>query len=188
MEHDLVCFHDGSKATKSFVAFCVSQIKMMVESSHGWPAVLHLIEMSRTGETTSVAEFSPFYLKRLGAMGVLIQEEKSFRLNPVFRHVLLIAEAQNNIYQTVFDKLVFDKDPESSTTDENTETPAEPDESVEDDKPRFILFGMDPLFKKLTFSFEYYSSSTGAYSNIEYKPDAEFAIPETVIGFLKSIE
>jgi hypothetical protein len=188
MEHDLVCFHDGSKATKSFVAFCVSHIKMMVAGSDGWPVILHLIELSRTDNITSAAEFSPIYLRRLTVLGILIQEEKHYRLNPVFRHVLLIAEAQNNIYQTVFDKLVFDKDPETSDA-ESPETPEEPDESETEDKPpRFIIFGMEPLFKKLTFTFEYYSSSTGAYSNIDYKPDTEFTIPETVIGFLKSIE
>ena len=188
MEHDLVCFRDGSKATKSFVAFCVSQIKMMVESRDGWPVILHLIEMSRTGQATSTSHFSPLYVKRLVALGILVAEEKQYQLNPVFRQVLLIAEAQNTMYQTIFDKLVFDKDPDSAESDGNENVELTNDTPEDDEKPHIIIFGMEPLFKKLRFTFEYYSSSTGMYSNIEYKPDTEFTIPETVIGFLKSID
>jgi hypothetical protein len=185
MGHDLVCFRDGSKASKSFVALCVSQIKMMVMSQDGWPVIMHLIEMSQSNQPTSAAQFGSMYLKRLVAVGVLVKDHKCYHINPIFRQVLLVAEAQNNIYQTVFDKVVYDKDPEPTEEElDETEDPTDSEETI----PKFIIFGAEPLFKKLSFTFEFYDSQTGAYSNIDYKPDTEFAIPETVIGFLKSIE
>lgn len=126
MDHDLVCFRDGSKATKSLVALCVSQIKMMVLSPDSWPILLHLIEISQHQRGTSKAQFSPMLLKRLVTLGILTKHDAGYNLHPVFRNVVLEAEHQNNMYAVIYDKLVYNRNPDE---------PAPAEKSVLDDGP-----------------------------------------------------
>jgi hypothetical protein len=73
--------------------------------------------------------------------------------------------------------------------DKHPEKPKE-EEGGPFDKPEgvsiFFLNG-PPLFDKLQLQLEFYDSQTQTYSNIEYKPDHEFAIPDGVRSFIQSL-
>ena len=177
MDYDLVCFRDGSKATKSLVGLFVSQIKMMSVSPDGWPVLLHLLEICQHQQGTSKQQFSAIHLKRLVSFGILIKRDGGYDVHPIFRHVLLEAERQNNIYTVVYNKLVYNQTPE--------EPADEGPEDEEEEAPQ--IYGPPPLFKQLKFDFVYYNSRTGRYSDLEYKPDAEFDIPAAVRGFINTL-
>lgn len=186
MDHVLVCFRDGTKATKSYVAYCVSQIKTLVQSPELWPVALHLIEMSQHNQPTSVAQFSKFFIKQAVSLGLLEKVGAKFVLRPAFRQVLLEAERQNNIYATIYDKVIYNRDPQPPT-DTTDKQDAEVTETPEEAQGIVIYLGGPPLFKTLTYEFAYYDCQTGTYSDIECKPDAEFDIPNGIVDFLKSL-
>jgi hypothetical protein len=179
MGYDFVCFSDGTKAPKSAVGFCVAQIKALLREATLLPVVLHLIELSERNQGTSFATFSRLHIKQLVALGILEQGSAGYMVNAVFRNVLLEANRQNNMYDIIFDKVMYDKVPEK---------PQEEDGGPFD-KPEGIVFYIDgpPLFEKLQFQLEFYDSQSLTYSNIEYKPDHEFAIPDGVRSFIQSL-
>jgi len=194
MDHALVCFRDGTKATKSYIAFCVSQIQQMVQNTEIWPVVLHLIEMSQHNQPTSFEQFSKAHIQHLGKLGILRKTNAGYTMQPVFRQVLLEAEQQNNIYSIIYDKLIYDRNPvQTSDTAASTEK-ADGIEAIEGAEDAtgaeeiLMVFGRSPLFKRLKFQFVYYDPKTGTYSDIEYKPDAEFAIPDPIVAFLRSLD
>ena len=181
MGYDFVCFSDGTKATKSAVGFCVAQIKVLLKSPEQLPVVLHLIELSERNQGTSFATFSRLHIKQLLDLGILERGSAGYTVNAVFRNVLLEANRQNNMYDIIFDKVMYDKVPEK---------PQEEPEAGPFDKPEGIpmfVFGDQPLFEKLQFQLEFYDSQSLTYSNIEYKPDHEFAIPDGVRSFIQSL-
>lgn len=187
MEYDLVCFKDGTKASKSFVAFCVTQIKQMAYSHDGLVVLMYLIELSRNHKNTPLGRNQ---MRQLRNLGIIEKDETRIVLNPVFTQVLTEADRQNNMYETIYNKLVYDKDPEKTPKEENTPDSKDADEkdSPFDEQPMQVIFiGMKPLFEKLVMTFEYYNSRTGQYSNIDYKPDDEFELPTTVRSFLQSL-
>lgn len=179
MGYDFVCFSDGTKAPKSAVGFCVAQIKALLREATLLPVVLHLIELSERNQGTSFATFSRLHIKQLVALGILEQGSAGYMVNAVFRNVLLEANRQNNMYDIIFDKVMYDKVPEK---------PQEEDGGPFD-KPEGIVFYIDgpPLFEKLQFQLAFYDSQSQTYSNIEYKPDHEFAIPDGVRSFIQSL-
>ena len=179
MGYDFVCFSDGTKATKSAVGFCVAQIKVLLKSPEQLPVVLHLIELSERNQGTSFATFSRLHIKQLLDLGILERGTAGYMVNAVFRNVLLEANRQNNMYDIIFDKVMYDKVPEK---------PQEEDGGPFD-KPEGIVFYIDgpPLFEKLQFQLAFYDSQNQTYSNIEYKPDHEFAIPDGVRSFIQSL-
>lgn len=179
MSYDFVCFSDGTKAPKSAVGFCVAQIKALLREATLLPVVLHLIELSERNQGTSFATFSRLHIKQLVALGILEQGSAGYMVNAVFRNVLLEANRQNNMYDIIFDKVMYDKVPEK---------PQEEDGGPFD-KPEGIVFYIDgpPLFEKLQFQLAFYDSQNQTYSNIEYKPDHEFAIPDGVRSFIQSL-
>lgn len=179
MGYDFVCFSDGTKAPKSAVGFCVAQIKALLREATLLPVVLHLIELSERNQGTSFATFSRLHIKQLVALGILEQVSAGYMVNAVFRNVLLEANRQNNMYDIIFDKVMYDKVPEK---------PQEEDGGPFD-KPEGIVFYIDgpPLFEKLQFQLAFYDSQSQTYSNIEYKPDHEFAIPDGVRSFIQSL-
>lgn len=179
MGYDFVCFSDGTKAPKSAVGFCVAQIKALLREATLLPVVLHLIELSERNQGTSFATFSRLHIKQLVALGILEQGSAGYMVNAVFRNVLLEANRQNNMYDIIFDKVMYDKVPEK---------PQEEDGGPFD-KPEGIVFYIDgpPLFEKLQFQLAFYDSQNQTYSNIEYKPDHEFAIPDGVRSFIQSL-
>lgn len=180
MGYDFVCFSDGTKATKSAVGFCVAQIKALLREATLLPVVLHLIELSERNQGTSFATFSRLHIKKLVALGILEQGSAGYMVNAVFRNVLLEANRQNNMYDIIFDKVVYDKHPEKPKEEEG-----EPfDES---DGVPVIYIGGPPLFDKLHLQLAFYDSQNQTYSNIEYKPDHEFAIPDGVRSFIQSL-
>jgi hypothetical protein len=187
MEYDLVCFKDGTKAPKSFVAFCVTQIKQMSGAQDGLVVLMYLIELSRDHKNTPLGRNQ---MRQLLNMGIIEKEGTSFVLNAVFKQVLIEADRQNTMYETIYNRLVYDKDPEKVTDDANTPDDNDADEkdSPFDEQPMQIFYiGMKPLFEKLVIQFEYYNSQTGQYSNIDYKPDEEFELPNTVRSYLQSL-
>lgn len=186
MEYDLVCFKDGTKASKSFVAFCVTQIKQMSGVQDGLVVLMYLIELSRNHKNTPLGRN---HMRQLLNMGIIEKEGTSFVLNPVFKQVLIEADRQNTMYETIYNKLIYDKDPEKEVkADHEDNKDADDKDSPFDEQPMQILFfGMKPLFEKLVIQFEYYNSCTGEYSNIEYKPDEEFELPNTVRSYLQSL-
>ena len=179
MGYDFVCFSDGTKATKSAVGFCVAQIKVLLKSPEQLPVVLHLIELSERNQGTSFATFSRLHIKQLLDLGILERGAVGYTVNAVFRNVLLEANRQNNMYDIIFDKVMYDKSPEK---------PQEEDGGPFD-KPEGIVFYIDgpPLFEKLQLQLAFYDSQSLTYSNIEYKPDHEFAIPDGVRSFIQSL-
>lgn len=179
MGYDFVCFSDGTKAPKSAVGFCVAQIKALLREATLLPVVLHLIELSERNQGTSFATFSRLHIKKLVALGILEQGSAGYMVNAVFRNVLLEANRQNNMYDIIFDKVMYDKSPEK---------PQEEDGGPFD-KPEGIVFYIDgpPLFEKLHLQLAFYDSQNQTYSNIEYKPDHEFAIPDGVRSFIQSL-
>ena len=179
MGYDFVCFSDGTKATKSAVGFCVAQIKVLLKSPEKLPVVLHLIELSERNQGTSFATFSRLHIKQLLDLGILERGAVGYTVNAVFRNVLLEANRQNNMYDIIFDKVMYDKSPEK---------PQEEDGGPFD-KPEGIVFYIDgpPLFEKLQLQLAFYDSQSLTYSNIEYKPDHEFAIPDGVRSFIQSL-
>ena len=181
MGYDFVCFSDGTKATKSSVGFCVAQIKVLLKSAEQLPVVLHLIELSERNQGTSFATFSRLHIKQLLDLGILERGTVGYTVNAVFRNVLLEANRQNNMYDIIFDKVLYDKSPEK---------PQEEPEAGPFDKPEgmpMFVFGDQPLFEKLQLQLEFYDSQSLTYSNIEYKPDHEFAIPDGVRSFIQSL-
>jgi hypothetical protein len=180
MGYDFVCFSDGTKATKSAVGFCVAQIKVLLKSAEQLPVVLHLIELSERNQGTSFATFSRLHIKQLLDLGILERGAAGYTVNAVFRNVLLEANRQNNMYDIIFDKVLYDKYPEKPKEEEGGPF----------DKPEgmsiFFLNG-PPLFEKLQLQLEFYDSQSLTYSNIEYKPDHEFAIPDGVRSFIQSL-
>jgi hypothetical protein len=180
MGYDFVCFSDGTKAPKSSVGFCVAQIKLLIGEAALLPVVLHLIELSERNQRTSFATFSRLHIKQLLELGILERGTAGHTVNPVFRNVLLEANRQNNMYDIIFDKVLYDKYPEKPKEEEGGPF----------DKPEgmsiFFLNG-PPLFEKLQLQLEFYDSQTQTYSNIEYKPDHEFAIPDGVRSFIQSL-
>ncbi|MFM7679103.1 MAG: hypothetical protein ACKO83_09690 [Roseiflexaceae bacterium] len=127
-------------------------------------------------------------------MGILRKTNAGYVLHPVFRHVLLEAERQNNIYQTIYNKLVYNRNPVPPRDPAASTTKPEGIEAIEDEEESsgaeaiLMSMGRSPLFKRLKFQFVYYDSKTGIYSDIEYKPDAEFDIPDPIVTFLRSLE
>jgi len=194
MDHALVCFRDGTKATKSYIAFCVSQIQQMVQSTEIWPVVLHLIEMSQHNQPTSIQQFSKVHIQQLEKLGILRKTNAGYTLHPVFRQVLLEAEQQNNIYTIIYDKLVYNRNPvQTSDNAASTEkadgiAAIEGAEDASGAEEILMTFGRSPLFKHLKFQFVYYDPNTGTYSDIEYKPDGEFDIPDPIVSFLRTLE
>lgn len=180
MGYDFVCFSDGTKAPKSAVGFCVAQIKALLREATLLPVVLHLIELSERNQGTSFATFSRLHIKQLLDLGILERGSAGHTVNPVFRKVLLEANRQNNMYDIIFDKVVYDKQPEKPKEEEGGPF----DES---DGVPVIYIGGPPLFAKLHLQLEFYDSQTQTYSNIEYKPDHEFAIPDGVRSFIQSL-
>ena len=169
---------DGT-ATKSSVGFCVAQIKALLREATLLPVVLHLIELSERNQGTSFATFSRLHIKQLVALGILEQGSAGYTVNAVFRNVLLEANRKNNMYDIIFDKVMYDKSPEK---------PQEEPEAGPFDKPEgmpMFMFGDQPLFEKL--QLECSDSQSLTYSNIEYKPDHEFAIPDGVRSFIQSL-
>lgn len=194
MDHALVCFRDGTKATKSYVAFCVSQIQQMVQSTDAWPLVMHLIEMSQENQVTTFEQFSKAYIQQLGKLGILKKTSAGYVLQPVFRQVLLEAEQQNTIYTTIYDKLVYNRNPAAKPEVEDGANKPEGIEAIEDAEEAsgteeiMMTLGRSPVFKHLKFQFVYYDPKSGKYSDIEYKPDAEFAIPAPILDYLRTLE
>lgn len=194
MDHVLVCFRDGTKATKSYIAFCVSQIQQMVKNTEIWPVVLHLIEMSQHNQPTSFEQFSKVHIQHLGKLGILRKTNAGYIIHPIFRQVLLEAEQQNNIYTTIYDKLVYNRnpvppsDPAASTDKPEGIEAIEGADEASGSEEIMMVFGQSPIFKRLKFQFVYYDPKTGVYSDIEYKPDAEFAIPAPILDFLRTLE
>lgn len=187
MEYDLVCFKDGTKASKSFVAFCVTQIKQMAHSHDGLVVLMYLIELSRNHKNTPLGRH---HMRQLLNLGIIEKDGTQIVLNPVFMQVLTEADRQNNMYETIYNKLVYDKDPEKTAKEENGEERKDADEKdspFDEQAMQVIFIGMKPLFEKLVMTFEYYNSHTGQYSNIDYKPDDEFELPTTVRSFLQSL-
>ncbi len=180
MGYDFVCFSDGTKAPKSAVGFCVAQIKALLREATLLPVVLHLIELSERNQGTSFATFSRLHIKQLVALGILEQGSAGYTVNAVFRNVLLEANRQNNMYDIIFDKVMYDKVPEKPQEEDGG--PFDKPEGI----PMFV-FGDQPLFEKLQFQLEFYDSQSLTYSNIEYKPDHEFAIPDGVRSFIQSL-
>ena len=180
MGYDFVCFSDGTKAPKSAVGFCVAQIKALLREATLLPVVLHLIELSERNQGTSFATFSRLHIKQLVALGILEQGSAGYMVNAVFRNVLLEANRQNNMYDIIFDKVMYDKVPEKPQEEDGG--PFDKPEGI----PMFV-FGDQPLFEKLQFQLEFYDSQSLTYSNIEYKPDHEFAIPDGVRSFIQSL-
>ena len=180
MGYDFVCFSDGTKAPKSAVGFCVAQIKALLREATLLPVVLHLIELSERNQGTSFATFSRLHIKQLVALGILEQGSAGYMVNAVFRNVLLEANRQNNMYDIIFDKVMYDKVPEKPQEEDGG--PFDKPEGI----PMFV-FGDQPLFEKLQFELEFYDSQSLTYSNIEYKPDHEFAIPDGVRSFIQSL-
>lgn len=184
MEYDLVCFKDGTKASKSFVAFCVTQIKQMAQGHDGLVVLMYLIELSRQHKNTPLGKH---HMRQLMQLGIVEKSTDSFVLHPVFRQVLIEADHQNAMYETIYNKLIYDKEPEKK------EQPSEENESSEKDSPfdepqmHVIFLGMKPLFEKIVVKLEYYNSHTGQYSNIDYKPDDEFELPVAMRTFLQSL-
>ena len=107
MGYDFVCFSDGTKATKSAVGFCVAQIKVLLKSPEQLPVVLHLIELSERNQGTSFATFSRLHIKQLLDLGILERGAVGYTVNAVFRNVLLEANRQNNMYDIIFDKVMY---------------------------------------------------------------------------------
>ena len=180
MGYDFVCFSDGTKAPKSAVGFCVAQIKALLREATLLPVVLHLIELSERNQGTSFATFSRLHIKQLVALGILEQGSAGYMVNAVFRNVLLEANRQNNMYDIIFDKVMYDKVPEKPQEEDGG--PFDKPEGI----PMFV-FGDQPLFEKLQLQLEFYDSQSLTYSNIEYKPDHEFAIPDGVRSFIQSL-
>lgn len=185
MEYDLVCFKDGTKAAKSFVAFCVTQIKQMVCGSDGLVVLMYLIEVSRNRPSTPLGKK---HMRQLVNLGIMEKGITGFVLNPIFKQVLMEADRQNNMYETIYNKLVYDKEPEKEEKTPEADESAEKDSPFDEQSTHIIIFGMKPLFDKLTMNFEYYDSHTGKYSNIEFKPDDEFELPATVRSYLQSLQ
>jgi hypothetical protein len=179
MGYDFVCFSDGTKAPKSAVGFCVAQIKALLREATLLPVVLHLIELSERNQGTSFATFSRLHIKQLLDLGILERGAVGYTVNAVFRNVLLEANRQNNMYDIIFDKVLYDKVPEKPQQEDGGPF----------DKPESIVFYIDgpPLFEKLQFQLAFYDSQNQTYSNIEYKPDHEFAIPDGVRSFIQSL-
>ena len=194
MDHALVCFRDGTKATKSYIAFCVSQIQQMVHNTEIWPVVLHLIEMSQHNQPTSIQQFSKVHIQHLEKLGILRKTNAGYTLHPVFRQVLLEAEQQNNIYTIIYDKLVYNRNPvqtsdNAASTDKKEDMSAiEGAEEASGTEEIMMHFGRSPIIKCLKFQFVYYNPHTGTYSDIEYKPDSEFDIPDPIVTFLRTLE
>jgi hypothetical protein len=188
MEYDLVCFKDGTKASKSFVAFCVTQIKQMAFAPEGLVVLMYLIELSRNRQNTPLGRN---HMRQLINLGIIEKDEARFVINPVFKQVLIEADRQNNMYETIYNKLVYDKDPEKETKEgsENESKEADNKDSPFDEQSMQIIYiGMKPLFEQLIMNFEYYNSGTGQYSNIDYKPDDEFELPSTVRNYIQSLD
>lgn len=184
MEYDLVCFKDGTKASKSFVAFCVTQIKQMAHAPEGLVVLMYLIELSRDHKNTPLGKT---HMRKLLQLGIIKKTPEGYGLHPVFRQVLIEADQQNNMYATIYDKLVYDKDPEKKEAESDTKEQPDNDTSIDEPSMHVIFIGMQPLFDKIILKFEYYNSRTGQYSNIDYKPDEEFELPTTLRSYLQSL-
>ena len=148
MGYDFVCFSDGTKAPKSAVGFCVAQIKALLREATLLPVVLHLIELSERNQGTSFATFSRLHIKKLVALGILERGTAGYTVNAVFRNVLLEANRQNNMYDIIFDKVMYDKSPEKPQEEDGG--PFDKPEGI----PMFV-FGDQPLFEKLQFQLEF---------------------------------
>lgn len=184
MEYDLVCFKDGSKASKSFVAFCVTQIKQMAHVSDGLVVLMYLIELSQNRKNTPLGRHQ---MRQLLNAGIIEKGSTGIALNPVFKQVLIEANQQNNMYEVIYNKLVYDKEPEKEEQKNETAEESEKDSPFDEPQMQILFIGMKPLFEKLVMNFEYYNSKTGQYSNIDYKPDEEFELPATIRGYLQSL-
>jgi hypothetical protein len=186
MEYDLVCFKDGTKASKSFVAFCVTQIKQMAGVQDGLVVLMYLIELSRNHTNIPLGQH---HMRQLRNLGIIEKDGSNVVLNPVFKQVLIEADRQNTMYETIYNKLVYDKDPEKETKEAEADSKGgdEKDSPFDEQSMQIIFLGMKPLFEKLVMTFEYYNSRTGEYSNIDYKPDDEFELPHTVRSYLQSL-
>lgn len=184
MEYDLVCFKDGTKASKSFVAYCVTQIKQMTFSPEGLVVLMYLIELSRQHKNTPLGKR---HMHQLTQLGIIEKSTDGFVLNPVFRQVLIEADQQNNMYATMYNKLVYDKEPEKKESPTDSSESPEKDSPFDEQQMQVIFIGMKPLFENIVLKFEYYNSLTGQYSNIDYKPDDEFEIPATLRTYLQSL-
>lgn len=184
MEYDLVCFKDGTKASKSFVAFCVTQIKHMAHASDGLVVLMYLIELSRNRPNTPLGKK---HMRQLVNLGIIEKGTTGVIINPIFKQVLMEADRQNNMYETIYNKLVYDKEPEKAEKTDEPEESTEKDTPLDEPTTHIIFIGMKPLFEKLVMNFAYYNSLTGEYSDIECKPDDEFELPATVRNYLQSL-